>query len=179
MVTLPLPGPIAKKAAIDALANVGVTEQGGNNRGRYVETYLAAVDLDPGDPWCAAFVRFRFEQAAKALKLTLPRSFPDSGYCPDFSGWGKNRKLWLPVSSDESRDEVSVGDLCLFYFASKKRVAHIGIVVEVHPWGVWTVEGNTGPEAGDGVNRDGDGVYKKRRDWSELGSMGGFVRCPF
>jgi hypothetical protein len=178
-VSLPLPGPIAKRAAADALANVGVTEQGGNNRGKYVETYLAAVDLDPGDPWCAAFCRFRFEQAAKVLGLTLPASFPDSGYCPDFSAWGKGRKFWLPVSSSVSRDELAVGDLCLFWFASKGRHAHIGIVVEVHPWGCYTVEGNTGPEVGDGVNRDGDGVYKKRRDWSEFGTSGGFVRCPF
>lgn len=173
-------GPIARRAAADALANVGVTEQGGNNRGRYVETYLAAVGLDPGDPWCAAFVRFRFERAAAALGLDLPRSFPDSGYCPDFKAWGVSRKLWLPSSSTEARDDVQVGDLALFYFASKKRVAHIGIVTELHPWGVWTVEGNTGPESGSGVNRDGDGVYKKRRDWSEFGGVGGgFVRCPF
>ena len=176
--SLPSAGPIAKRAAADALANVGVTEQGGNNKGKYVEVYLDAVNLDPGDPWCAAFVRYRFEQAAKALGLPLPASFPDSGYCPDYRAWGVGRGFWIPISSEAGRSP-QVGDLALFYFASKNRVAHIGIVIEVHPWGVWTVEGNTGPEAGDGVNRDGDGVYKKRRDWSELGTMGGFVRCPF
>lgn len=173
-----LSGPIAKRAAADALANIGVTEEGGNNRGKYVETYLHSVGLDAGDPWCAAFVRYRFEQAAKALGVALPSNFPDSGYCPDYQSWARGRGLWIPISSDAARSP-QVGDLALFYFAGKGRVAHIGIVVEAHEWGVWTVEGNTGPEAGTGVNRDGDGVYKKRRDWSELGTSGGFVRCPF
>ena len=63
--------PIALRAAADALANVGVTEEG-ENRGKWVETYLRTVGLPPGSPWCAAFVRFRFEQAAAALKLPLP-----------------------------------------------------------------------------------------------------------
>lgn len=175
--SLPNSGPIARRAAVEALANVGVTEQGGNNSGKFVEVYLDSVGLDAGNPWCAAFVRFRFEDAAKDLGVKLPSSFPDSGYCPDYSAWGRSRGLWMPVSSDESRDDVQPGDLALFWFASKKRHAHIGIVVEVHTWGVWTVEGNTSDDSG--VNRDGDGVYKKRRDWGELGSSGGFVRCPF
>ena len=175
--SLPDSGAIARRAALDALANVGVTEEGGNNSGKYVESYLASVGLDAGNPWCAAFVRFRFEKAAVALGKVLPKSFPDSGYCPDYSAWAKNRGFYLPVSSDESRDDVQPGDLALFWFANKKRHAHIGIVTEVHPWGVWTVEGNTSDDSG--VNRDGDGVYKKRRDWSELGVSGGFVRCPF
>jgi hypothetical protein len=177
--SLPLPGPIARRAAADALANVGVTEQGGNNKGKYVEIYLDSVGLDPGNPWCAAMIRYRFEAAAAALGLTLPRAFPDSGWCPDYSNWARERGLWLPISSDESRDELAAGDLCLFWFASKKRHAHIGIVTDPEPWGAWTVEGNTSAETGTGVNRDGDGVYKKRRDWSEFGAMGGFVRCPF
>lgn len=175
--SLPNSGPIARRAALDALANVGVVEEGGNNSGKYVEAYLASVGLDAGNPWCAAWARFRFEKAAAALGLTLPKSFPDSGYCPDYSAWARNRGFYLPVSSDESRDGVQPGDLALFWFANKKRHAHIGIVAEVHPWGVWTVEGNTSDDSG--VNRDGDGVYKKRRDWSELGTSGGFVRCPF
>ena len=38
--------------------------------------------------------------------------------------------------------------------------------------------GNTSEE-GAGVNRDGDGVYRKQRNWAELGSKGGFVRLPW
>jgi hypothetical protein len=57
-----------------------------------------------------------------------------------------------------------------------KRVAHIGIVVAVHPWGVTTVEGNTGPDGDGVVERNGDGVYRKSREWMELGQFGGFMR---
>ena len=172
--------PIAERAAAEALANVGVVEVG-ENRGKFVETYQRAVGIPPGSPWCAAFVRFRFEAAAKALGLTLPDGFPDSGYCPDYQAWAKARGLWVPVASAEAEPfQVRPGDLALFWFSAKNRVAHIGIVVEPgQTWGAITVEGNTGPERGEEVERDGDGVYRKRRDWAELGARGGFVRMNF
>ena len=62
--------PIATRAAADALANVGVTEEG-ENRGKFVEAYQRAVGIPPGSPWCAAFVRFRFEAAAKAMEVRI------------------------------------------------------------------------------------------------------------
>ena len=46
-----------------ARAEVGVAEVGGNNRGRRVEEYLAAVGLGPGNPWCAAYVAWVMRQA--------------------------------------------------------------------------------------------------------------------
>lgn len=72
---------------------------------------------------------------------------------------------------------IQRGDLVLFYFAAKGRVAHIGIVMRSHSSGVVTVEANTSP--GPGVDRDGDGIYRRTRSWSELGSRGGFVRVPW
>jgi hypothetical protein len=47
--------------------------------------------------------------------------------------------------------------------------------------GVWTIEGNTGPEPSDvtEINRDGDGVYRKMREWNELGQFGGILRVNF
>lgn len=175
--SLSLPGPIALRAAKDALANVGVTEEGGENRGKYVEIYLASVGLGPGNPWCAAFVFYRLQQAAKAVGAVMSPKPPKSGYCPDWKSWAKSNGLWIPVDSDI---KVLPGDVALFYFASKERVAHAGIVVERKAsGGVLTVEGNTGPEKGGEVNRDGDGVYKKDRDWHEFGAYGGFVRLPF
>lgn len=181
MSAMPPPGPIARRAAADALANVGVQEEGGNNRGKFVELYQKSVGIPPGSPWCAAFLRFRLEAAdARIEPNDLPPSFPDSGWCPDYSAWGRKMGLLTPVSlARESPSRVAVGDLALFWFSTLKRHAHIGIVVEVHSWGVVTVEGNTGPESGAGVDRDGDGVFRKERDWSELGSMGAFVRLPF
>lgn len=179
-----LPGPIAKRAVQDALANVGVHEQGGNNQGQYVEVYQRSVGLKPGDPWCAAFASYRIRTAAVELQLTttVPKNFPASGYCPDYKEWAINNGVWIPCNVTlHMQDIVNLGDLCLFYFPAKQRVAHIGFVVDVNDWGCHTVEGNTGPEAGEEVvNREGDGVYKKTRNWEEFGGLrGGFVRLPF
>lgn len=166
--------PIALKALADAIANVGVTEKGGENRGEFVEVYQASVGIPPGSPWCAAWLYYRYLAAAKSLEVLLP-SLIKSGYTPDWKNWAIEKGLW--ISRTRARNNTSLvrpGDAVCFFSAKKKRIFHIGIVKSVHDWGVMTIEGNTGPEAG--VNADGDGVYEKRRDWSELGSGGGFVR---
>ena len=169
------PGPIALRAAADALANVGVQEVG-ENAGKAVETYLASVGLSAGAPWCAAFVHLREQKAAGELKQTWPQmGFPRSGYVPDFVNWAKARGLWIPVG--QAKGVIAKGDLLAFYFAAKGRCAHIGMVVEPHEWGVLSVEGNTSSSVG--VDREGDGVFEKRRLWSSLGLYGGFIRVPF
>jgi CHAP domain len=172
-----LPGIVAQLAAKEALANVGVHEEGGENRGKYVETYLRSVGLSAGAPWCAAFVYYRLLQACHNLSVNPKPVPPKSGYCPDWQDWAKDNGIWLPVDTEE---RILPGDLALFYFPAKGRVAHIGIVVGrmAEGQGVYTVEGNTGPERGE-VNREGDGVYRKEREWQEFGSRGGFIRLPW
>jgi len=166
--------PIALRALSDAIANIGVGEEFGENQGKYVNQYLASVGLEPGNPYCAAWLYFRYQKAANSLELALPE-LPRSGYTPTWKNWARKNSLWISVArARKDQSLVRPGDAVCFYSASKKRIFHIGIVKSVHAWGVVTVEGNTGPEAG--VNADGDGVYEKRRDWSELGSQGGFVR---
>ena len=170
--SVPIPGLIALRAAADAEANIGIHEAGVENHGRFVETYLRSVGLSAGAPWCAAFVHYRLLEAARELGLKLPANFPVSGYCPDYEDWGKRNGVWLPADSHPLR-----GDLCLFYFPAKQRVAHMGIVVKPLRTVFWTVEGNTGPEGN--VNREGDGVYRKLRRAGSLGKYGGFVRLGF
>jgi hypothetical protein len=171
-------GNIGRAAASGALANVGVTEEGGDNRGRWVEAYQASVGIPAGSPWCAAFVRFRFEQAADKLDLELPAAFPDSGWVPAYVSWAKRSGFWVPAKDAEN---IQKGDLACFWFPAKGRCAHIGIVVAPpNETGIFqTVEGNTGPDRGTEVERDGDGVYLKRRRISHLGANGGFIRIPF
>ena len=52
-----------------------VREIRSTNKGKWVDKYLAFVNLAPGFPWCVAFAIFRVHKAAKALglKSILPR----------------------------------------------------------------------------------------------------------
>lgn len=170
--------PIAIEAARAALANIGVTEVGGDNRGTAVETYQRAVGIPPGSPWCAAFVRYRFEAAAERLDRDLPAGFPDTGWVPSYVGWAQSNGLWIPRSSAQAEPaQTRPGDLVAYWYDASQRCAHIGIVVEVGTAdGFVSVEGNTGPDRGAAVERDGDGVYRKRRRWSALGRGGGVIR---
>jgi hypothetical protein len=182
--------PIAVKAASDALANVGVAEEG-NNAGKAVETYLASCvpPLGPGAPWCAAFVRYRMKAAATKLGLTYDTSFPRSAYTPDWANWGRRNGKWIPVSElydgmvgdNPVRQVILPGDLALFYFSQLGRIGHIGIITSVRKTGLMTVEGNTSPEPEDAseVERDGDGVFRKNRGWTELGKFGGILLVDF
>jgi hypothetical protein len=170
--------PIAIEAAAGAKRNIGVVEHGGENRGVAVETYLRSVGLPPGLPWCAAFVRFRFERAAAKLDVKLPEHFPDSGWVPAYVEWAKTRDVWLtPMEALANFDQVRPGDLVAYWFEHKNRCAHIGIVVEpATTAGFTTVEGNTNGDDPTTVERDGDGVWLKRRRWTSLGPGGGIIR---
>jgi len=177
---LPNPGPIAQRAIKDAGGSdvLSVREEGGNNRGKYVEAYLKAVGLSRGEPWCQAFVLFRLIKAASELGLSVPADMPKSGYTPTVSNWGKKKGWWISRAQAQTGAVSPMrGDLVYFYKAAAGRIAHVGIVDSVTSKGVWTIEGNTGP--GIGVKSDGDGVYKKFRTWDSLGIKGGFVRIPF
>ena len=79
----------------------------------------------------------------------------------------------------DGKEAVHMGDIALFYFAAKGRVAHYGFVSEIGPGPrqFRSVEGNTSPESG--VDREGDGVYVKTHVWGAVGSGGGFVRVGF
>ena len=180
--------PIALKALELGLANVGVLEVG-NNRGAAVEAYQASCvpPLKPGDPWCAAVQRFRLKQACNELNTAYDTTFPRSGYTPDYSAWGKANDKWISVSTarnmttEERKASILPGDYVLFYFKQLGRIAHVGQIISVHSWGVWTLEGNTSPEPSDAleVERDGDGYFKKKRNWSELGQYGGILMLDF
>ncbi|MEH0156461.1 CHAP domain-containing protein [Limibacter armeniacum] len=130
-------------------SQVGVREEGGNNKGKQVSEYLAVTGFSDPVAWCAAFV----------------------AWCHDRTGVYTVQSAWSPAWFPESRtiysrtDKFSLtpraGDVFGIYYNSKKRIAHVGFIDAWNPDDDYciTVEGNTN---GDG-SREGDGVYRKRR----------------
>jgi len=149
---------LAELAVEIALHYDGVREIGGNNRGPQVEAFQRSIGLDPGDPWCAAFVSFCIKEAAKALGVTPKFQYGGSVY----KLWTKNPELQL---SEPGPNTV----FCIDHGLSKSgsRIGHTGFCVAVNPSHtetLETMEGNTN-SAG---SRDGDGAYHKSREMSEF-----------
>ncbi len=133
-----------------ALTQVGVREER-RNRGREIDQYSIDIGRDPtkADPWCSIFVCAMFRRAADQLGIKNP--VPLTAGC-----WNIDQRSPARVKSKVPTPGA--------IFLTKGR-KHTGLVVEVLP-GEWlrTVEGNTDP----GGSREGDGVYDRKRRFSEI-----------
>ena len=174
------PGEISVKAAQDATAKeVLSVREDGSNRGTFVEVYLRAVGLGPGNPWCMAFVVLRLIKAAHSLSKFIPNEMPRTGSTVVFSNWGKKKSFFIKRADLElGRATPMEGDIVFYFFPLKGRIAHTGIVVKGGK-NFETVEGNTSGGIRDLVDREGQGVYRKERDFKSLGLLGGIVRLPY
>ena len=166
---------IAIRAADEALLNVGVGETEKDNHGPAIKTYLQRVGLDEGYAWCAAFIKYRYMNAAQDLDEELSESFLKlSGYTPDWKNYAQTHNIWIPMSVARKNPAlVKKGYAAFYYSESKGRIYHCGIVISSNKDGFVCVEGNTSP--GKNVEANGDGVYRKNRTWNMLGSEGGFM----
>ncbi len=174
------PGEISVKAARDATAKeVLSVREDGSNRGTFVEVYLKAVGLGPGNPWCMAFIVLRLIKAAHSLSKIIPNEMPRTGSTVVFSNWGKKKSFFIKRADLElGRATPMEGDIVFYFFPLKGRIAHTGIVVKGGK-NFETVEGNTSGGIRDLVDREGQGVYRKERDFKSLGLLGGIVRLPY
>ena len=133
-----------------------VREEGGNNRGARIRTYLDNAGIAIPAPWCAAFVQYCADVAARGLGTPNPLDEVQlealvESYVDRLEG------------STVGREDVRAGDLVAFQFGEADRWNHIGYVAQPpRPGakGFWTVEGNTG----DLSQRDGGGVHLKPRE---------------
>ena len=137
------------------LSQVGVRELTGGNDGRQVEMYLRSVGLGKGFAWCAAFVRWNFDQVNIRTSIT--------GWSPT----AHNKKNIIFMNRKFASEPVA-GDVVCFYYPNLGRIGHTGFYYRrISSVTYESVEGNTN---GYG-SREGDGVYIKYRPYNSTYSI--------
>lgn len=132
-----------KEAVIQiAKWQVGVMESpAGSNRVKYAAEY----GLN-GYAWCLMFVWWVFHQAGFNLRKTAS--------CTELTNAYKAAGQWVTSG-------FKPGDIVMFDFSGRKRITeHCGIVIEVTPSHVVTIEGNTSA----GNNTNGGAVMERIRN---------------
>lgn len=141
------------------LSQVGVREATGKNDGKQVELYLKSVGLSKGYAWCAAFVKWCFDQCG--IKTTINAMA--------LSTHSKHRFVFF---NGKKLNEPRAGDVFTLYYPSLKRIGHTGFFHEqINPKVFKTIEGNTN-SAG---SREGDGVYIKYRSYNATYSINRWI----
>lgn len=134
-------------------------EVGGNNRGPFVTKYLAPAGLTPPQPWCASFVSWCFQQAAKQLGLPMPFA-----YCPGA------RRLFNSLVAEgwKVTGDPEPGDLIFWSRgALSSGLGHVGIVEYAHDGMIQTIEGNHTAD-----------VARFKYHWQGMLRLLGFCRVP-
>jgi hypothetical protein len=134
-----------------------VREEGGNNRGPRVRTYLLGIDppISTAAPWCAAFVQYCSDVAARTLGVPNPLDAVRlEAYVQSYADEFQHQAVGI--------GSALAGDLVLYSFGGE-RWDHIGFFSHRGDGDVfWVVEGNTSLSN----PRDGGGVALKARDMS-------------
>lgn len=148
-----------------ATKEIGVRETT-QNRGTQVEIYLKAVGLDysggytyPGYSWCAAFVKWCMIKA----NIITPGMNAMAESCYNSGN--------VVYSDSLFHKAFAPGDVFTIYFKSLGRVGHCGIVESIDGDILSTIEGNTN----DDGSRNGNGVYARRRNISEIHTISRWV----
>jgi hypothetical protein len=79
---------------------------------------------------------------------------------------------WFPATKRVPAAAIGAGDVFGLYFPLKGRIAHVGFVQGKKGNFLTTIEANTSPDAvmGSAADRDGQGVYSRRRPISLMGA---------
>lgn len=154
--------PSALAAAVIQVAEAelkrNAREIGGNNRGPFVEKYLAPTGLKAPQPWCAAFASWCIREAARTLNVKPPLPYTASTR----SLYDAAKRLGLLAPDPQA------GDLVLWGLLSPpRRYGHTGIAVKRAGLRLVTIEGNRTPR-----------VQKFTHSLAALGKILGFVRLP-
>lgn len=140
------PGQLVLSAA---MALLGVHEDGGNNRGQLVELIQSTVGKAEGEPWCMALVQSVIAYAEE--ESGIRSKMPVTEHC---------LTAWQAAPVEMRVKEPAPGDIVLWQTGDTSK-GHCGVIVSVTEDFLMTIEGNTG--SGSALEREGDGVYLKRR----------------
>lgn len=161
---------IAEAVADAAESKVGIAEAGGNNKGAELQPFFDADNYDPnggrpgdnGYAWCASFICWCCMVALAGRKISFKRPTTPSAWGMESWSMAQDRSTWTLKSPGL---DISRGDIVVF------KISHVGIAAGSPDGNGYfqTVEGNTSGSSG-GNQRDGDGVYRKRRHISEIRS---------
>lgn len=134
------------------------------NRSPEIDTYNRNVKAPLGSKWCASFVSYNLTY------FGIPN--PNSAWSPSFSA--AKDVIWKPKMKTALTPDT--GDVVSYYNAKLKRVYHVGVFGYFDKNGVPIVyEGNTSGGFG-GVDNDGDGVYKKKRDLNKIYAISRYIK---
>ncbi len=157
--------PLFSKVLEIAASQIGVLEDPpGSNRGAKVEQYLASAGCSPGDPWCASFVYWCFNEASKSLNIKNP--LIRTGGCLDHWNRTKGKKISRLTATNNS-SLIKPGFIFIMDHGSGK--GHTGLVKSVGEGYIQTIEGNTNIEG----SREGLGVAELKRKINTISA--GFI----
>lgn len=155
--------PVADAPAIRSLtdvldiarAEIGVQEVPLNsNRGPRVEQFQVTVGCRPGDAWCACFVYWCFDQAAKSMGKKNPLVKTGGA----LASYNQSSAKKVPAAVARNNPAlVKPGQIFVMDFGGGK--GHTGIVEKVNGGFMDTIEGNTNDQS----SREGSGVYRRTR----------------
>lgn len=158
-IPLDKPTPLGRKIAEVAQRYLGVEEQPrGSNRGPHIDAFLRFVGLQPGNPWCTAFVSYCVHKAAEEMGVAT--DFPKTGWTPSLLSYAKRTNRLFTQQELAAGVKPQPGWVVLFYYPKLNRVAHSGVVLKTLPLGaVLTIEGNTNSDG----SREGYKVMRRVR----------------
>lgn len=156
---------ISQKALEIAITQLGIREKGSSNSGKEVDQYLKSAGLNPGNPWCMAFVYWCYKQAANVLGV--PNFLIRTGGV--LHQWNEQQAIKKIVLDKVLKNPGIIQPGAVFIMDYGKGTGHTGMVERIHNGLVETVEGNTNDEG----SREGYEVCRRTR---KLASIKGFIQ---
>ena len=139
----------------------------GSNKGPTVNPILRNVNVNPGDPWCAAFT---YDVLSKtSFGSSTKAKIPDKASVK--MHWDSTKGKKIPISTALSNPSAHIKPGSVFFYLTdvNKGKGHTGIVLSVSG-NTWTgIEGNTNPLNG---SREGYGSFLSSRNLKD-GKMQG------